>query len=68
MNESQVIEALSALSNEVRLRILKHLVSAGSFRSCCCVVYVAVAAAAAAAVVVSRGAVVVFVLFVAVAK
>ena len=30
MNESQVIEALSALSNEVRLRILKHLVAAGS--------------------------------------
>ena len=30
MNESQIIEALSALSHEVRLRILKHLVGAGS--------------------------------------
>ena len=29
MNESQVIEALSALSHEVRLRILKHLVASG---------------------------------------
>lgn len=29
MNESQVIEGLSALSHEVRLRILKHLVVAG---------------------------------------
>ena len=30
MNESQAIEALSALSHEVRLRIFKHLVAAGS--------------------------------------
>ena len=30
MNESQVIEALSALSNKVRLRILRHLVVAGT--------------------------------------
>ncbi|MGB1311473.1 MAG: ArsR/SmtB family transcription factor [Leucothrix sp.] len=29
MNESQVVDALSALSNEVRLKILKHLVAAG---------------------------------------
>jgi DNA-binding transcriptional ArsR family regulator len=29
MNESQVIEALNALSHEVRIRIFKHLVVAG---------------------------------------
>ena len=30
MRESQIVEALSALSHEIRLKILKHLVTAGA--------------------------------------